>query len=64
MKIYIGIKNDTPYVEQSVLDFKEETEVIKMRVQIEEKIYGSNFWETCLYRSVLENEELLCWLCE
>lgn len=27
-------------------------------------LYGSNFRETCLYRSVLENEELLCWLCE
>ena len=39
-------------------------EVIELRIQIVEKIYGNNFWEVCLYRGVLENEELLNLLCE
>lgn len=39
-------------------------EVIELRIQITEKIYGNNFWETCLYRGVLENEELLNLLCK
>lgn len=110
LKIYIGIKNNIPYVEQLALIFEEEKEVneiiemhyaelklferyklpisnrlssllyelksydgysvdklkevIELRIQITAKIYGNNFWETCLYRSVLENEELLNLLCK
>lgn len=110
LKIYIGIKDNIPYVKQITLMFEEEKEVndiiemhyaelklferyklpisnrlssllyelkayngysvdklkevIKIRIQITEKIYGNNFWETCLYRGVLENEELLNLLCK
>lgn len=109
-KIYIGIKDNIPYIEELNIDFEEEKEVneiierhyvelklferyklpisnrlssllcelrtyegysvdklkevIELRIQIVEKIYGNNFWEVCLYRGVLENEELLNLLCE
>lgn len=110
LKIYIGIKDNIPYVEQFAIIFEEEKEVneiiemhyeklklfdryklpisnrlssllneikandgysvdklkevIELRIQIAEEIYGNNFWETCLYRGVLENEELLDLLCK
>lgn len=110
LKIYIGIKDNIPYIEQFAIDFEEEKEVneiiethyaelklferyklpisnrlsslfyelrtyeeysvdklkevIELRIQTIEKIYGKNYWEVCLYKGVLKNEELLELLCE
>ena len=110
LKIYIGIKDNIPYIEQFAIDFEEEKEVneiiethyaelklfdryklpisnrlsslfyelrtyeeysvdklkevIELRIQTTEKIYGKNYWEVCLYKGVLKNEELLELLCE
>lgn len=49
------------YEDYSVEDLKD---IIKKKINAIERQYGNNYWETCLYKGILANDELIRLICK